>query len=169
MLKKTSSLLFATALACTAYATSVETPCALSDTIIPGSRPDETPVLEEEPPEAVKWKNITVDPNKVYEMFDVQAAPAFPGGELGLGQYLAKSIQYPAKARKNNIQGMVVVSFVIDETGAVVMSKIVRDIGGGCGDEALRVLKTMPAWQPGAINGQAVKVRYTLPVRFNLE
>ncbi len=106
---------------------------------------------------------------KTYEMFDIQKPPSFPGGEGELLKYLAENIKYPPLARENNITGMVALTFVVGKDGQVRDVKIVRDIGGGCGKEAVRVVESMPKWIPGEANGNPVKVRFTLPVRFKLE
>ncbi len=104
-----------------------------------------------------------------YDMVTVQKPPAFPGGEKDLLRYLAENIKYPPLARENNIQGTVALSFVIGKDGSVKDVQIVKEIGGGCGKEALRVVQAMPKWSPGEANGHPVKVRFTLPVRFRLE
>lgn len=106
-----------------------------------------------------------------FDMFDaiLDRPPSFPGGETGLLQFLASSIQYPELARANNIQGTVAATFVVNKDGSVSDAFIIKDIGGGCGLEVLRVLSFMPAWIPGEADGQPVKVRFTLPVRFRLE
>ncbi|MCB0533188.1 MAG: energy transducer TonB [Lewinellaceae bacterium] len=72
-------------------------------------------------------------------------------------------------ARENNIQGVVALTFVVDKDGRVREVNVLKDIGGSCGKEALRVVETMPRWLPGEANGHPVKVRFTLPVRFRLE
>ena len=86
--------------------------------------------------------------------------------------YVYDNIKYPAIAREMGIEGMVVVSFVVDKDGSIVDLKILRDPGAGCGKEAARVVKLMnrlsQKWTPGKQRGQAVKVRYNLPVRFRL-
>lgn len=106
---------------------------------------------------------------KTYEMFDIQKPPSFPGGDAELLKYLAENIKYPPLARENNIQGSVVLSFVVGKKGEVSDVTIVKDIGGGCGKEAVRVVQSMPKWSPGEANGNPVKVRFMLPVRFKLE
>lgn len=103
------------------------------------------------------------------EMFSVNKPPSFPGGERDLLKFLAENIKYPALARENNIQGNVALSFVIGKDGSVTDVAILKDIGGGCGKEAVRVVQAMPKWFPGEANGHTVKVRYTLPVRFKLD
>ncbi|MEZ4942010.1 MAG: energy transducer TonB [Saprospiraceae bacterium] len=107
--------------------------------------------------------------DRVYEMFDIHKPPGFPGGEAELLKYLADNIKYPPLARENNIQGVVALSFVVDKGGRVREVYVLKDIGGGCGKEALRVVENMPKWIPGEANGHPVKVRFTLPVRFRLE
>ncbi len=107
--------------------------------------------------------------DKTFEMFDLEKEPTFPGGESAMMQYLGSNIQYPALARENGIQGTVVLTFVIDKVGSVTDVNIVKDIGGGCGKESVRVVEAMPKWTPGEANGHPVKVRYTLPLRFKFE
>ena len=120
---------------------------------------DPGPVIEPSIPE----------PETVVEMFDVNKPPTFPGGEREMLKFLAENIKYPALAREANIQGNVAISFVIGKDGSINDIQLLKDIGGGCGKEAIRVLKTMPNWSPGEANGHKVKVRFTLPVRFRLE
>ncbi|MBK7937479.1 MAG: TonB family protein [Lewinellaceae bacterium] len=108
-------------------------------------------------------------PSDDEEHLFVQKPPAFPGGEKDLLKYLAENIKYPPLARENNIQGTVAISFVIGKSGQVSDVQLVKDIGGGCGKEAMRVVQTMPKWIPGENNGIPVKVRFTLPVRFRLD
>lgn len=105
----------------------------------------------------------------VFQEFDVQQAPEFPGGKDSLAQYLIRNLKYPRLAAENAIQGMVVVRFIIEKDGAITNVNIIRDIGGGCGKEAQRLVEGMPKWLPGKKNGKPVRVEYTLPVRFRLE
>ena len=86
-----------------------------------------------------------------------------------LFKYLGKNIEYPPIAQENGITGRVVLRFVVNETGNITDIQVVKDIGGGCGAEAVRVVKSMPTWTPGRQRGKPVKVYYTLPVRFNLD
>lgn len=113
----------------------------------------------------------------------VQQMPRFPGCEDGAGddaekkkcaekkmlEFIYKNIKYPSIARENGIEGMVVVSFVVDKLGNITDPKILRDLGGGCGKEALRIVQSMPKWTPGRQRNQPVKVQFNLPVRFKLE
>lgn len=98
----------------------------------------------------------------------VEQMPEFPGGQEGLMAYLRKNVRYPQKAVEVDIQGRVMISFVVNAKGMVEGAKVMRGIGGGCNEEALRVVNAMPKWKPGKQNGQAVKVYYTLPVSFKL-
>ena len=98
----------------------------------------------------------------------VEDDPEFPGGLDALAQYLAKNIQYPDLARQNNITGRVFVTFVVEKDGSVGQVKVLRDIGGGCGAEAMRVVKSMPKWKPGKQRGKPVRTQFNLPVNFDL-
>jgi len=84
-------------------------------------------------------------------------------------QYIYGEINYPSIARENGVEGTVVVSFIIDEKGKVIKPEIARDIGAGCGDEVLRVLKDMPDWTPGEQRKNKVKVQFNIPVKFQLD
>ena len=103
------------------------------------------------------------------EFTTFQTPPSFPGGEAKLLQFLADNIQYPLAAIRKNIQGTVAMTFVVEKDGAVTNATVVKDIGKGCGEEALRVVNAMPLWTPGLVDDEPVKVRFTLPVRFRLE
>jgi len=78
------------------------------------------------------------------------------------------NLQYPEEALLLKTEGMVVVQFIIEMDGTVTNATIVRDIGNGCGDEAVRVVKSMPAFIPGKLNGHPVRVKYYLPVKFKI-
>ncbi|MCB9288972.1 MAG: energy transducer TonB [Lewinellaceae bacterium] len=83
--------------------------------------------------------------------------------------YIYQNIRYPELARSSNIEGLVVVQFVIEKDGSISAAHILRDIGGGCGREALRVVNSMPEWTPGAQRGRPVRVQMNLPVKFSLK
>ena len=83
-------------------------------------------------------------------------------------EFLAQNINYPTIARENRVEGMVVIQFVVEKDGSISNARVVRDIGAKCGEEALRVVNTMPRWNPGKQRGRAVRVQFTLPVRFVL-
>ncbi len=102
---------------------------------------------------------------KVYDM--VEKMPSFPGGSEALKEYLKKNTRYPNPDAC--IQGRVVVVFVVDEKGNLSDVKVARSVEPSLDAEAVRVVKSMPRWNPGIEKGKAVKVRYTLPVTFRLE
>ncbi|HAD11545.1 MAG TPA: hypothetical protein DCF33_03805, partial [Saprospirales bacterium] len=117
---------------------------------------------------SVHGQQDSVQSPKTFEIFDIEKAPEFPGGEKAMVQFLSDNLKYPKLALENMIQGTVVVSFVVDREGNITESVILKDIGAGCGSEALRVVNSMPTWTPGQANGHPVKVKYTLPLHFNV-
>lgn len=96
----------------------------------------------------------------------VEKMPEFPGGITALSDYLAKNVNYPQKAREAGIQGRVFVSFIIEKDGSLDEVKVMRSLGGGCDEEAIRVVKAMPKWVPGEQRGKPVRVSYILPINF---
>ena len=98
----------------------------------------------------------------------VEEMPDFPGGMQKLADYLAKNIKYPQMARESGIQGRVFVNFVIEPDGHVSNVNVMRSLGGGCDEEAIRVVKSMPKWKPGKQRGKPVRESYILPVNFQL-
>ena len=99
----------------------------------------------------------------------VESMPEFPGGQTSLFQYLQKNIEYPEIAKESGIQGRVFVTFVVEEDGSVTDVRVLRGIGGGCDEEAVRVVKSMPKWNPGKQRGKPVRVQFNLPVKFTLQ
>ena len=96
-------------------------------------------------------------------------APGFPGGTEAFYKYLSENIHYPEQAKAVGIQGRVVVGFVVMDDGSIVNVEVQRGIGGGCDEEAVRVVKAMPKWQPAVYNGKPCNVHYSLPVSFKLQ
>ena len=94
--------------------------------------------------------------------------PEFPGGVEALYKYLAQNIHYPEQAKKEQIQGRVFVNFVVGKDGSITDAVVKRGIGGGCDEEALRVVNAMPKWTPGKVRGENVRVNYDLPINFKL-
>lgn len=111
-------------------------------------------------------KVTEADPNQIFT--SVEQVPEFPGGLAAFGKYLNKNIKYPAVARENNTQGRVIVSFVCERDGSLTDIKVVRGIGDGCDEEAVRVIKASPHWKPGIQNGRPVRVAYSVPISFTL-
>ena len=107
-----------------------------------------------------------VDSDGVYLMPD--QLPEFPGGIQAMMKFLSTNIKYPVEAQKKGISGRVIVQFVIMEDGTLDQAKVVRGIDPLLDEEALRVVKLMPKWKPGMDRGEAVKVRFTAPIMFNL-
>ena len=97
-----------------------------------------------------------------------EVMPSFPGGEKVLFQYLSKHISYPSQAYEQGITGIVYVSFVVGKLGEISEVKVLKGIPGGCEEEALKVIESMPNWEPGFQGGKPVPVRYTLPIRFTI-
>ena len=100
----------------------------------------------------------------VYEV--VEEMPEFAGGFESLGKYLGDNIVYPKEALANKVTGTVFVGFIVNADGSVSGAQVLKGIGGGCNEEALRVVQHMPNWQAGKQSGQAVAVRLSLPIRF---
>lgn len=98
----------------------------------------------------------------------IEEMPQFPGGEKELFKFISKNITYPDLAIRHGIQGAVYVTFVIEKDGSIIDAKVLRGIGGGCDEEALRVVNAMPAWSPGKQGGKAVRTQFNLPIRFTL-
>lgn len=98
----------------------------------------------------------------------VEDQPDFPGGDVARIRYFSQNINYPIQARELNIQGTVYIGFVVEPDGSISNISLLRGIGGGCDEEALRVVAAMPRWKPGKQRNQAVRVKFTLPVRFTL-
>jgi len=120
--------------------------------------------------EVVVEKKVEAPKEVKEEVFrSVEQMPQFPGGEEALRKYLASHINYPPMAAENNVQGKVIVQFVVDKTGKVGEVKVVRSVDKDLDREAVRVCKSLPKFTPGRQNGQAVSVWYTLPVTFKLQ
>ena len=99
----------------------------------------------------------------------VEEMPSFPGGEVKLVEYIAKNLNYPQEAIEKGIEGRVFVGFIIDVDGSVTDVKLLRGIGGGCDEEAIRVIKSLPKWRPTKQNGVFSRVSYQIPVNFKLD
>ena len=126
---------------------------------------DQQEVIEEYVPVEVEEEEVVEQ--EIFQI--VEEMPSYPGGEGKLMEYVAKNIKYPQIARETGIQGRVFVGFVVEPDGSVSNVKVLRGIGGGCDEEAMRVVKSMPKWKPGKQRGKAVRVSYMLPVNFKLQ
>lgn len=105
--------------------------------------------------------------DKVYDIVEVM--PQYPGGMPELMQYLAKNIKYPIQAQKKGIEGRVTVRFIVEKDGSISNVTVVRHIHPLLDKEAMRVIKAMPKWSPGMLNGKPVRVKFNIPVAFRLK
>ena len=128
---------------------------------------EEMEVEEETEMEYIEEVEEEVVEDEIFKI--VEDMPTFPGGEEELFRYLGKSIKYPAMARDAGITGVVYVTFMVDKDGTIKNVEVLRGIGGGCDEEAIRVIKKMPKWKAGKQRGKAVKVQFNLPIRFTLK
>ncbi len=126
---------------------------------------DQQEVIEEYVPVEVEEEEVVEQ--EIFQI--VEEMPSFPGGEAKLMEYVAKNIKYPQIARETGIQGRVFVGFVVEPDGSISNVKLLRGIGGGCDEEAMRVIKSLPKWKPGKQRGKAVRVSYQIPVFFKLQ
>ena len=99
----------------------------------------------------------------------VEEMPEFPGGVEAMMKYVADNVKYPQEARDKDISGRAFVSFVIEKDGSVSNVEVKRGIGGGCDEEAVRVISAMPKWKPGKQKGKPVRVNYMMPLNFKLD
>ncbi len=115
-------------------------------------------------------KTAVVEPVSDEIFLAVEQPPTFPGGEGELYKYLQKNLVYPQMENEAGISGTCYVGFVIEKDGSVTGVTLLRGVTGGpaCNKEALRVVKSMPAWKAGKQNGRAVRVQYSVPIRFTL-
>ena len=142
----------------------VEDDVKVDDIIIDAEDNADKQQVEIAPVEIVE-EQVTVE-EVIFQV--VEDEPEFPGGMEALYKYLGESIKYPALAKENNIEGRVYVTFVVEKDGSIANPRILRDIGGGCGQEAIRGVKAMPKWKPGKQRGKNVRVQFNLPVSFKL-
>jgi len=122
--------------------------------------------------EAVTWERPTVVEETIVEeevFVIVEQTPEYPGGDEARLNFLRNNIKYPQMAREAGIQGTVYVGFVVEKDGSVTQVKVLRGIGGGCDEEAVRVTKMMPKWKAGKQRGKEVRVSYSMPIKFTLQ
>ena len=105
--------------------------------------------------------------NKIFNGDDVDQQPSFPGGTNALNTFIASNLKYPVWAQEKGIQGRVVVKFIVEKDGSISNVEVDRSVPG-LDNEAMRVVKAMPKWIPGQINGKAVKVKWSIPITFRL-
>ena len=108
-----------------------------------------------------------VDNDTVYNI--VEQMPEYPGGVEAMMKYIAENVKYPEEAKDKDIAGRVFLAFVVEKDGSVSNVKVLRGIGGGCDEEAARVINSMPKWKPGKQKGKPVRVSYQIPIYFKLD
>jgi periplasmic protein TonB len=113
----------------------------------------------------VKIAEVEAPSDQVFQVVEQQ--PEFPGGNVN--SYLSKNIKYPAAASRANVSGKVFLTFVVNTDGSIQDVSVLKGLGFGCDEEAMRVVKSMPKWRPGKQSGRPVRVKYNLPVSFVLE
>lgn len=127
------------------------------------------PALQEPVSTASPKEEVIPEEEKPDQIFDVvETQPNPPGGQAGWNKYLSDNLKYPTQARRMGIEGTVIVVFVINTDGTVQDVEVLRGIGGGCDEEAVKVVKSSPTWNPGMQKGKAVRTRMRLPIRFKL-
>lgn len=121
------------------------------------------------------YQTITIKLNSGKVMFSdsiyfvVDSMPKFQEGDKDLLKHISKSLRYPAEAREKGITGTVFVKLIIEKDGSVKHVSVKKGIGGGCDEEAIRIIKAMPKWKPGSMGARPVRVQMILPVRFSLK
>lgn len=106
-------------------------------------------------------------PDDIFDRAEVM--PSFPTGKDSLNAYLRRNIRYPKEAIESALTGKVVIKFIVEKDGSITYPVVLKDgVGGGCADEALRLIKTMPKWLPGQQRGKPVRVYYVLPITFSI-
>lgn len=96
----------------------------------------------------------------------VEEAAQFPGGQTEMLKYLQTNLQYPEEAKANDVHGRVIVSFIVEKDGSLSNVKVMKSLGSGCDEEAIRLVNSMPKWKPGKNGGKEVRARITIPVSF---
>ncbi|MEI7500332.1 MAG: M56 family metallopeptidase [Bacteroidota bacterium] len=149
------------------FSNSLEAPVPGSPVLTPAHSLND-PVIQDKSKQETQVKTVPVkqgnDENKT-----IDKMPSFSGGHDALIKFLIANIKYPEEAMKKNVQGKVFVHFVVRSDGSITDVKIQRGIGGGCDEEALRVVKMMPKWNPGEDKGKPVAVVTVLPIKFALD
>ena len=128
---------------------------------------DQNEIIEEYVYEAPEIEEEEIQEEEVF--LSVEENPEFPGGPAKLLEYVQKNLKYPMMARESDIQGRVFVGFVVEKDGSISNVRVLRGIGGGRDEEAVRVVQSLPKFKPGKQRGNPVRVQYTLPIVFKLQ
>lgn len=119
--------------------------------------------------QAGQQKTISQNKPSEPEAFkEVDIMPQFPGGQEAMVKYLVTNIKYPDEAKKKGLQGTVLVQYIVEKDGSITNTEVIEGIGGGCDEEALRVVSSMPRWIPGKMKDETVRVIFVLPIKFAL-
>lgn len=125
---------------------------------------------ETAPAEGIENQEFVGAAFEMEEIYNVvEEMPEFPGGQDKLFQYLKENIKYPDDAEKAGLEGRVVCQFVVDKDGSITDINVIQSINGSLDTEAVRVIKAMPKWKPGKMKGEAVRVKFTIPISFRLQ
>ncbi|MEQ8472784.1 MAG: TonB family protein [Marinoscillum sp.] len=148
---------------------SLQAPIIIVGDPVEALEPTLDPVIED-----IKFDDMVIGdplppiPTPVEYFEIVETMPEFPGGNAGFLSHISKNIDYPSRARNLGITGKVFVQFVIDTDGKITEVEVVRGIGGGCDEEAVKAIENAPNWSPGKQRGRPVKVRMVVPINFSL-
>ena len=144
-------------------------------------------ILDGNPVRSYQWLSYQIDEKGIVSLTDkvfkvVEDNPRFPGCEEfkdiaerkkcadeKMLDFIYTALKYPEEAKENGVEGMVVIKFIVERDGHLSNAEVVRDVGAGLGDEALRVVRGMPAWIPGKRRNNPVRVQYNLPIKFSLD
>lgn len=139
-------------------------PATKENIIIPPARTNKISIKTVD----LKKQDSVSSPDSDPVFITVEKEPEFKGGISEFYQFLGKNLKYPDAMLRKNVQGKVFISLTVEKDGSLSDIKVEKDIGFGAADEAIRVLKLSPNWEPGYQNGQRVRVRYTLPISFKI-
>jgi protein TonB len=142
----------------------VESKSAIGNIDFSKGTDDPTAAMPDEMP--TEDKKI-VEEEQVFQM--VEQMPEFPGGEKEMRSFINSNVKYPQMARESGIEGTVYLNFICEKDGNITNVKVLRGIGGGCDEEAIKVVKSMPKWNAGKQNGMPVRVSFNLPIKFTLQ
>ncbi len=112
-------------------------------------------------------QTVALQDTAVFEV--VEVPPRFPGGEIELMKFISRNVKYPAEARDKHVQGRVILTFIVEKDGSISNVRVARPVDPSLDAEAIRVVQSMPKWEPAKQRGQAVRVRYTVPIQFRLQ
>jgi protein TonB len=116
---------------------------------------------------APKEAEVTED-NTPVDFVSIENPPVFPGGQEAMAKFILKNFNWPSAAQDAGLSGRIYMSFIVEKDGSLTDIKVLRDLGMGTGEEAIRVLKKMPKWKPGIQNGRGVRVAFTLPLSLSV-